>query len=81
MTALRTVCVALAAMLIIPVAAYAQLDGQRLRLHGLVGSASDGHAVRAQGEGPSDAPEQLGQDIAQALLTQGAGAIIAASGA
>ena len=65
----------------VPVAAYAQLDGERLRLHGLVGSASDGYAVRAQGEGPSDAPEQLGKDIAQALLAQGAGAIIAASGA
>ncbi|HSM11500.1 MAG TPA: hydroxymethylbilane synthase, partial [Lysobacter sp.] len=49
-------------------------------LHGLVGSASDGRAVRAQGEGASDAPEQLGQEIAQALLAQGAGEMIAASG-
>ena len=64
----------------VPVAAHAQLDGDRLRLHGLVGSASDGRAVRAQGEGASDAPEQLGQEIAQALLAQGAGEMIAASG-
>jgi len=65
----------------VPVAAYAQLDGTRLQLHGLVGSASDGKVVRAQGEGRSDAPAELGHEVARALLAQGAGELIAASGA
>ena len=65
----------------VPVAAYAQLDGTRLQLQGLVGSATDGHCVRAQGEGRADAAEELGREVAQALLAQGAGELIAASGA
>ena len=65
----------------VPVAAHAQLDGDRLRLDGLVGSASDGLVLRAHGDGGSDAPDALGLEVAQALLTQGAGALIAASGA
>ncbi len=63
----------------VPVAAFAQLEGGRLRLHGLVGSAADGRAVRAQSEGPGGAPESLGLDVARQLLDQGAGELIAAS--
>jgi len=65
----------------VPVAAYAQLDGRQLRLDGLVGSAIDGSAVRAHGTGPVEAPETLGGQVAHALLAQGAGALITASGA
>lgn len=57
----------------VPVAAYAQLRGDRLQLSGLVGSASDGRMVRAQNEAASDAPEALGQAVARKLLAQGAG--------
>ena len=57
----------------VPVAAYAQLLGDRLHLAGLVGSASEGRMVRAQDEGAADAPEALGRTIAQELLVQGAG--------
>ena len=57
----------------VPVAAYAQLQGDRLHLAGLVGSASDGRLVRAASEGISAAPEALGQAVATALLAQGAG--------
>jgi len=57
----------------VPVAAYAQFRLGRLHLHGLVGSASDGHMVRAQDEAASDAPEALGQAVARALLARGAG--------
>ncbi|MDQ3510685.1 MAG: hydroxymethylbilane synthase, partial [Pseudomonadota bacterium] len=64
----------------VPVAAFAQLDGQGLSLHGMVGSATDGTAVRAYAEGPSDRPVALGQHVARELLAQGAGALIAASG-
>jgi hydroxymethylbilane synthase len=57
----------------VPVAAYAQLRGDRLQLSGLVGSASDGRMVRAQDEAAQDAPEALGQAVARELLAQGAG--------
>lgn len=65
----------------VPVAAFAQLEGEHLHLHGLVGSASDGRAVRAQAQGRGDAPEALGLEVAQALLDQGARDFIAESGA
>ncbi|MGO1070578.1 hydroxymethylbilane synthase [Lysobacter sp. CA199] len=63
----------------VPVAAYARLDGEHLRLDGQVGSASDGRSVRAHGEGRGDAPECLGIEVAQLLLNQGAGDFIAES--
>lgn len=59
----------------VPVAAFAQLQGERLQLHGLVGSASDGHCVRAQGEG--DDAEVLGRTVAAQLLALGADRILA----
>ncbi len=58
----------------VPVAALATLDGERLRLDGLVGSAEDGRMVRAQGEGES--PDALGREVAQALLARGAGELL-----
>jgi len=63
----------------VPVAAFAELDGERLHLHGLVGSVADGRAIRAQGEGRGDAPECLGLEVAQALLAQGASELIGLS--
>ncbi len=57
----------------VPVAAYARLDGARLHLAGLVGSAEDGRVVRARAEGASDAPDALGQRLAAELLALGAG--------
>jgi hydroxymethylbilane synthase len=60
----------------VPVAALARLDGDTLRLDGLVGSADDGRAVRAGAHGGSDAPDALGRDVAASLLAQGAGALI-----
>ncbi|KQY54900.1 hydroxymethylbilane synthase [Lysobacter sp. Root494] len=65
----------------VPVAAFARLDGERLYLHGLVGSAADGRAIRAQAQGRGNAPEGLGLEVAQSLQQQGAGELIAASGA
>ena len=63
----------------VPVAAYAHLDGEHLHLQGLVGSAGDGHVVRAHASGRGDAPECLGLEVAEKLLAQGAGELIAAS--
>jgi len=63
----------------VPVAAFAQLDGDRLSLCGLVGSVRDGQLVRAAATSASDAGEALGVEVADALLAQGAGDFIAAS--
>jgi hydroxymethylbilane synthase len=60
----------------VPVAAFARLEGEQLQLHGLVGSAGDGRAVRAQGAGRGDAPDCLGLEVAQELLAQGADALL-----
>ncbi|MCM2336195.1 MAG: hydroxymethylbilane synthase [Pseudomonas sp.] len=64
----------------VPVAALARLDGDVLRLDGLVGSADDGRAVRAGAQGAGDAADALGREVAAALLAQGAGALINAGG-
>lgn len=63
----------------VPVAALAQLDGQRLHLQGLVGSAKDGQTVRAQAHASADSADALGVQVAEALLAQGARALIDAS--
>jgi hydroxymethylbilane synthase len=60
----------------VPVAAIAQWQGQDLHLQGLVGSASDGRAVRAEGVGPASDPDVLGQRVAQRLLDGGAGELL-----
>ena len=60
----------------VPVAAYARLDGERLFLSGLVGSALDGRSVRAQAQGRGDAPDALGLEVAESLLAQGARGLI-----
>ena len=63
----------------VPVAAYARLDGEHLSLSGLVGSAVDGHMVRAEAKGRGDAPEGLGLEVAELLLAQGARGLIDAA--
>lgn len=57
----------------VPVAAFARLDGDALRLQALVGSASDGRAVRAEAEGSASEPEALGREVAAQLMASGAG--------
>ena len=57
----------------VPVAAFARLDGDALRLQGLVGSASDGRAVRAEASGPAWDPDAVGRAVAEKLLAGGAG--------
>ncbi|GAA3924349.1 hydroxymethylbilane synthase [Luteimonas lutimaris] len=60
----------------VPVAALARLDGARLQLRGLVGSAADGHAVRAEGAGDAAQAEAIGADVARRLLDAGAAAFL-----
>jgi hydroxymethylbilane synthase len=61
----------------VPVAAFAHHLGEgRLHLAGLVGSAHDGRAVRAEIEGDAHEHEALGMALARRLLDAGAGALI-----
>ncbi len=60
----------------VPVAAIAQWQGGDLHLQGLVGSASDGRAVRAEAVGPASDPEALGRQVARQLLDDGAGELL-----
>ena len=60
----------------VPVAAFARAEGGSLWLQGLVGSAADGRSVRAQATGTVEAAEALGIEVADALLAQGARALI-----
>jgi len=61
----------------VPVAAFAQRDGDDLVLSGLVGSAKDGQVLRTEARGPDADPEALGRRVAAQLLEQGAGAFLA----
>ncbi|MGN6224964.1 hydroxymethylbilane synthase [Pseudoxanthomonas sp.] len=65
----------------VPVAAFATLsaDGAELHLHGLVGSAQDGRAVRADAIGTARAPDDLGKTVAAELLANGAGELLDAA--
>lgn len=58
----------------VPVAALAVRQGEQLYLQGLVGSARDGTAVRAEAAGGE--PQALGRHVAALLLDRGAGDLL-----
>ena len=58
----------------VPIACYALQEGEQLWLRGLVGRPDGSTLLRA--EARSSDPEQLGISVAEALLAQGAGAIL-----
>jgi hydroxymethylbilane synthase len=62
----------------IPLAAYAMLDGAALRLRAMVATPDGTRIATADAVGDADAPEVLGAQVADALQTQGAQAILAA---
>ena len=62
----------------VPIACYAELEGDALWLRGLVGSPDGLAILRAEAEGPAAEAEQLGVAVADNLLAQGAGDILAA---
>jgi hydroxymethylbilane synthase len=61
----------------VPIACYAELQGDNLYLRGLVGEPSGKTVLRAEVTGPRAKAEQLGVQVAEMLLDQGAGAILA----
>lgn len=62
----------------VPIAGYAALDGENLSLRGLVGKPDGSEMLRASAQSDADKAEALGIEVAEALLAQGAGNILAA---
>ncbi len=62
----------------VPIAGYAELSGNELRLWGLVGKPDGSQTIRGEVVGPSARASELGQNLAEDLLTRGAGEILAA---
>lgn len=62
----------------VPIGAFAVLEGEQLWLRGLVGQLDGREILRAEVRGLSTDAELLGQQLASALLAQGAGEILAA---
>lgn len=65
----------------IPLAAFAEQVGGKLRLRALVASPDGRRIARAEGEGDAARPEELGLRVASLLRERGAGEILAALGA
>lgn len=61
----------------VPIAAYAVLEGETLYLRGRVGSPDGKTLYHVEGRAPRAEGEQLGIRLAEDLLTQGAGQILA----
>ncbi len=62
----------------VPIAAHAVLQGDTLALRALVGTVDGSRVLRAEGSGPRNAPEPLGESIAAELLAGGAAEILRA---
>lgn len=62
----------------VPIACYAELEGDQLWLRGLVGQPDGERLLRAEARAPREQAQQLGEQVAQALLAQGAGQILRA---
>jgi hydroxymethylbilane synthase len=62
----------------VPIACYAVLEGEQIWLRGLVGEPSGGLLLSAQARGPRAAASELGVQVAEELLAQGADDILRA---
>jgi hydroxymethylbilane synthase len=60
----------------VPIAGYAELSGDRLRLRGLVGAPDGSHVVRSEIEGLRGEAHALGVALAEDLLARGADRIL-----
>jgi hydroxymethylbilane synthase len=68
---------ALAGSCNVPLGAYAEVSGNRLRLRGFVGAPDGSRVVSGEREGPAGDPEALGTALAELLRAQGAADILA----
>ena len=62
----------------VPLGGFAEIQGDRLRMRGFVATPDGTRMLRAEDTGDINDPEALGNRIADALLAQGAGEILAA---
>ncbi len=74
----RAMSRALAGSCQVPLGGFAEVNGDKLRMRGFVASPDGKRMLRAEQMGSVNAPEALGDAVAQALLQQGAGEILAA---
>lgn len=61
----------------VPLAAHAVLEGEVLQMRGLVGAVDGSRILRSQARGPRAEAEALGVSLAEDLLEQGAGELLA----
>jgi len=61
----------------VPIAGFAELEGDQLRLRGLVGKEDGSQILRGEISGPADDAAALGELLAADLLAQGAQALLA----
>lgn len=76
-TAERAFSRALAGSCNVPLGAYAEANGGRMRLRGFVGAPDGSRVVSGEMEGPAADPEALGTALAERLRAQGAAEILA----
>jgi hydroxymethylbilane synthase len=62
----------------VPLGGFAEVSGDKLRMRGFVATPDGKRMLRAERTGSASDPELLGNEVAQDLLAQGAGEILAA---
>ncbi len=60
----------------VPIAGYASIDGEELKLQGMVGNVHSGEILRAKGIRDISEPKILGELVANKLITMGARALL-----
>lgn len=60
----------------VPVAAYAEIDGDTMTLTGWVGNFANIRSISATAKGDANEPEALGQKVAELLFAQGAAELL-----
>ncbi len=60
----------------VPLAGYAELEGDTLTVRGLIGAPDGSRVLRARRQGPAGQPEALGRALATELLEQGGAALL-----
>ncbi|MBD3649125.1 MAG: hydroxymethylbilane synthase, partial [Pseudomonadales bacterium] len=78
-TAERTLSTALEAHCNLPIGAFGELDGDRLRLSAFVSDIEGTEFLKEVVEGPADEALALGEDLCRKLLDRGARDLVAAS--
>jgi hydroxymethylbilane synthase len=64
----------------VPIAGYAELEGDTIRMRGLIGYPDGSALYRSEQRGPVSDPEALGVAVAEDLLAQGGGKVLSALG-